>query len=319
MKLHITKGPTVVAVLALTASLVSAVPLHSQDYQQQIDRLAEDIAATVTKFDLKSIAILDFTDLQGNTPELGRFLAQELTTSLVLKERSFRTIDRANLRSILQEQKLSMTGLVNRDETKKLKISGVDGLIRGTITPFGESIRLTLQVITVENANIVGAARGTVPKTSAMDSLGSNLDLSTNTSNDGVTSGTPPPRIGRNPVFQDKNLRVTLKYLRKSADDRIKAIFSIDNLRDTDLTLNWNDLQMVDDQGEQWRMLECTGLTTANTALTRKITLTALVVFYSGNGAGKATQFNIIGSIVVHDGTRDSISYISFPDTRLGI
>ena len=76
---------------------IHPLPALAQDYQRETDRLAEEIAAAVTKADLKNVAVMDFTDLQGNVQEIGRFMAEELTTSLVLQNRSFKTIDRANL------------------------------------------------------------------------------------------------------------------------------------------------------------------------------------------------------------------------------
>jgi len=319
MNVHTRSRRALVWVLAAFALFTFSVPTHPQDYQQQVDRLAEDIAATVTKLDLKNIAVLDFTDLQGHTQELGRFLAEELTTSLVLKERSFKTIDRSNLRSILQEQKLSMTGLQSPSDAKKLKVGGVDGLVRGTITPFGESIRLTLQVITVENGTIVGAARGTVPKTSAMESLGSNVESMSDTSPDGNTTSASASKPGKATVFQDKTLRVTLKYFRKSTNESIKAIFLVENLRDTDLRVWWRELQIVDDQGEQWRVREQAGLTDSYTSLTPGAPLTALAVFSLDNGTSKATKFNIVGNIIAQDGQTETKTYVSFADTRLGI
>ncbi len=305
--------------------LMNIGPLKAQDYQQQIDKLAEDVAGTATKLDLKNIAILDFTDLQGNTQELGRFLAEELTTSLVLKERSFKTIDRSHLRSILQEQRLSMTGIQGKEEAKKLKISGIDGLVRGTITPFGESIRLTLQVITVENGTIVGAARGTVPKTSAMESLGSNVEASSNNSLDGGAASQSSPKAGKATVVQDKNLKITLKYFKKSSDNQIKAIFTIENLREEEISVALdphNRFQIVDDQGDQWRMHEQTGIAGSNfnpSPLAPAAPLTAVFVFTLDKGVSKATKFNIVGTIEVQDGRTRTTSYISFPDIRLGI
>lgn len=299
---------------------MSGAPGSAQDYQPQIDQLAEDIAITTTRFGLRNIAVLDFTDLQGNTQELGRLLAEELTTSLVLKERSFKTIDRSNLRSILQEQKLSMTGLQNPSDAKKLKISGVDGLIRGTITRLDEGIRLTLQIITVENGTIIGAARGTIPKTSAMESLVANLDTSSGPSLDGGTSS-GSARPGKPFVSLDNNLRVTLKFFRKASENQIKAIFLIEGLKDQSLTIWWHELQIIDDQGAQWRRTETTGLTASETPLSPGASLSALVVFtLDGGASSKATRFNLVGNIEIYRaGTRNDRHYISLSDVRLGI
>jgi TolB-like protein len=317
LKISARKRTTLVSVGLLLLILLYPIPVQSQDYQQQIDRLAEEIAATVTKVGLKNIAVLDFTDLQGNTPELGRFLAEELTTSLVLKDRSFKTIARSNLRTIIQEQKLSATGIINPDDIKRLKISGVDGLIRGTITRFEESIRITLQVIAVENGQIVGAARGTVPKTSAMEGLGSNIESSSDSSpRDGGSSSRPTVK---SLVSKDKDLRVSIKFLRKSADSKVKAIFLFENLRDTDVFVWWYEISIVDDQGEQWRLREGSEVTRGRVGLAPGEPLDALLIIFPENGTSKGSRFNIVGSVQISDGNHESVSHISFSNVPLGI
>jgi TolB-like protein len=315
LKAQAKKRAVLVSIALIIAVLISPLPAQPQDYQQQIDRLAEEIAATVTKVGIKNLAILDFTDLQGSTPELGRFLAEELTTSLVLKDRSFRTIARSNLRSIIQEQKLATTGIINPDDIKKLKISGVDGLVHGTITRFEESIRITLQVIAVENGQIVGAARGTVPKTSAMESLGSSVDSSSL-----PKGGSSAFRAtGKSIVSKDKDLRVTVKYLRKSADNKVKAIFLFENLKNADVTVYWYEIKIVDDQGEQWRVIDSSQITSARIGLSPGEPLDAFLVIFPENGTSKGTRFNIVGSVDVGNGNLEGVSHLSFNDVPLGI
>lgn len=308
----------------LLALLVTAIflpaPLLSQEHQREIDRLAEEVAGTVDKAGLKNVAVLDFTDLQGNVQELGRFMAEELTTSLVLKDRRFRTIDRANLRSILLETKLSMTGLVNPENAKKLKISGVDGLVRGTLTPFGESIRLTIQVIAVETAQIVGAARGVVPKTSAMDNLGGAIDTSEAQPGGGASSASSAPVRGRL-VFQDNTLRITLRYFRRDSGNAIKAIFVIENISKTPLRIGWSEPQLVDDQGEQWRLEERSGIDYSPSidALPPGTYLTALLVFKRRGDMGQAKKFSVLGPITVRDDRREWKFFPNIQDVSLGV
>jgi|GEM_PF-2129997 len=291
--------------LVLLAVLVLPASAKPQDYQHEIDRLAGEVAGIVAKAGIKNVAVVDFTDLKGNVQEIGRFIAEELTTSLVLSERPFKTIDRANLRTILEEQKLSMTGLMSPENTKKLKVSGVEGLVRGTLTPFGESFRLTIQVIAVENAQIVGAARGTVPKTNAMESLGDAIESSMGSSSTGGVNQGPPslPKKGKY-VFQDKTIRVTLRYFRKDSADRVKAIFLIENIKGEDLSFYWRDPQAIDDQGEQWRLVEQSGIGTdifSCTLVPPGSPITVLMVFKIEKGTSKATRFSILGPIGVFD------------------
>jgi len=293
-------------------------PLVSQEYQREVDRIAEEVSETASKAGLKNVAVLDFTDLQGNVRELGRFMAEELTTSLVLKDRPFKTIDRANLRSILLESKLSMSGLVSPENAKKLKISGVDGLIRGSLTPFGESIRLTIQVIAVDTAQIVGAARGVVPKTAAMDNLGDALDSSTSL---GAESPSMPNPGKPGLFFQDSSLRITLTFFRKSAGNSIKAIFKIENLTKQVLRVVWPRPQLVDDQGEQWRLAERSGIDdNIYTEISGGTNLTALLVFKPETSGSQATRFNVIGPIGVYDESNHNFSFFpNIQNVSLGI
>ncbi|HVT56993.1 MAG TPA: CsgG/HfaB family protein [Thermoanaerobaculia bacterium] len=269
----------------------------------------------------------DFTDLQGNVQEIGRFMAEELTTSLVLQNRAFKTIDRANLRSILDEQKLTMTGLVNPENARKLKISGVDGLIRGTLTPFGDGIRITVQIIAVETAQIVGAARGVVPKTSAMENLGGAIEDPVGSPSSGPRvpsrfSPSPQAKKGKY-VFHDGTLRVTLRSFRKNSENRIAAIFLVENLKDKDLNLVWPAPEVVDDQGEQWRKLEISGISYSNwypTRVSPSAPRTVLVVFRLENGTSRGTKFNILGPIEVYDdhGRQSFSSSPSLKDVPVG-
>lgn len=323
MKTKVPSGGLLSALILVSAiSMLCPRPSASQEFQREIDRIAEEISTTAAKAELKNVAVLDFTDLQGNVQELGRFMAEELTISLVLKERPFKTIDRANLRNILLENKLSATGLINPENAKKLKISGVDGLIRGTLTPYGESIRLTIQIIAVETAEIVGAARGIVPKTSAMDNLGEAIDSVSQPDPGQSSAGPSSSRKGLS--FQNNSLRITLTYFRKDSGNAIKAIFLIENLTKTTLYLNWNSPQLVDDQGEQWRLAERSGIARdsySGTAISEGTNITALLVFKPEGAASKSIKFNVLGPITVKDerGQDKTPLYPNIHNVPLGI
>src|SRR5437867_8723462 len=85
------------AVAILTAML--ALPGLAQDLKPVSASLAGRIAASGRK----TVAVVDFTDLQGNVTELGRFLAEKLSVDLVGDAKGFEVIDRTHLKSILQE------------------------------------------------------------------------------------------------------------------------------------------------------------------------------------------------------------------------
>jgi TolB-like protein len=133
---------------------------------EEIDKVLSDLASRlagpVKEQGKKKVAVIDFTDLQGGSSELGKYIAEQLTVDLVLVKRDFSVLDRANLKNILAEHKLTATGLVNPDNAKKLGMfAGVDALILGTIVPKSQTVNLTAKIISTDTAEIVGAAKAT--------------------------------------------------------------------------------------------------------------------------------------------------------------
>jgi TolB-like protein len=141
-------------------------------YEKEIKTISTTLAEGISKGDKRTVAVVDFTDLQGNITELGRFIAEELSVNLTAMAKGFEVIDRIHLKSILTEHKLSLSGLVNPETVKQLgKIAGVDAIVTGTITPFGDSIRVSVKVITTDTAKIITASTGDIPKTKAIEEL----------------------------------------------------------------------------------------------------------------------------------------------------
>lgn len=141
-------------------------------YEKEIKALSVTMCEKVTKAGKKNLAVADFTDLQGNTTELGRFLAEELSAELADNAKGFEMVDRNNLRSILTEHKFSMSGLVDPKTVKELgRIAGVDAIVTGTITPFGDSVRVSAKVIATDTAKVIATAKGDIAKTKAIEEL----------------------------------------------------------------------------------------------------------------------------------------------------
>lgn len=134
---------------------------QTQDMDKELSNLTEKLATPIKEKAMKRLAVIDFTDLQDSTcGELGKYIAEQLTVNFVMGKRDFSVLDRANLKRILAEHKLTSLGLVDPENAKQLgKFAGVDSLIIGTIVPKGQTISLTAKVITTETAEIVAAAR----------------------------------------------------------------------------------------------------------------------------------------------------------------
>jgi TolB-like protein len=150
---------TYICAALLCASLCVQV-VHSQDLDAAVTKLTEDLAAKIKENGNKKITVLDFTDLQGSTSELGRYVAEQLTVDFAMNKRPFAVLDRANLKKIMAENKMSVSGLVNPENAKKLgQFSGVDAILFGTIVPLGKSIGVSVRVVTTETAEVVGGSK----------------------------------------------------------------------------------------------------------------------------------------------------------------
>src|ERR1700744_2481880 len=154
--------------------LALCLPLRAQtnDIDTGLSNLASNLAGQIESQGKKKVAVIDFTDLDGGTSKLGKYIAEQLTVDLVIDRKDFSVLDRANLKKVLDEHKLTATGLIDPDNAKKLgQFAGVDALILGTITPKDRSVSLTAKIITTDTAEIVGATRTEFKKDDTIQEL----------------------------------------------------------------------------------------------------------------------------------------------------
>jgi len=156
----------------LLVTLALSGPDVAQAYQQEIHAAAAKISESLAKKGKKSVAVVDFTDLQGNVTELGRFLAEKISVALGAEDRGFDVVDRTHLKTLLKEHKLSASGLVDPQTAKKLgQLSGADCLVTGSLTPLGDTVSLSLKVLDTNTARMITAADLDIPRTKAIEEL----------------------------------------------------------------------------------------------------------------------------------------------------
>ncbi len=155
-------------VLLLQAGVAAA---QTNEYDSLVPPV-RDLLQQLQGFDVKTVAVVDFTDLRGNVLELGRFLAEEVSVLLVREGKPIRVITRTRLNALLDEHKLTPTGLVDPKNTQKLGlISGVEVLVTGTTTALTETVRVALQAVDVETADVIAAAAADIKRTRGIDTL----------------------------------------------------------------------------------------------------------------------------------------------------
>jgi TolB-like protein len=126
----------------------------------ELTKLTEQLASQIKDHDRKKVTVLDFTDLDGNTSEIGKYAAEQLTVDFVMKKRDFAVLDRANLKKIMDEHKLTASGLVDPENAKKLGMfAGVDAMVFGKIISGVGKVNVTTKVVTTDTAEIIGGGK----------------------------------------------------------------------------------------------------------------------------------------------------------------
>ncbi len=219
-------------------------------YEKEIKSLSSTMAENIDKAGKKTIAVVDFTDLQGNVTELGRFIAEEFSVALAGTGKGFEVIDRTHLKSIIAEHKLSSTGIIDPQTARKLgQIAGVDALITGTITPFGDSVRLSTKVLDTATAKIISASTGDIAKTKAIEELlARGIETSQSSSPQAFTTSYVPSTTSTKSK-KVGDLVITVKRITVSKGEVVVAL-DLFNQSDNELKLKIHyDVNLRDEKG----------------------------------------------------------------------
>lgn len=251
--------------IAFILSLVVLVdlPAGAEDMDTALSGLATNIAAAIKDHGNRKVTVLDFTDLQGNQSELGRYVAEQLTVDLVMGKHTFAVLDRANLKSILAEHKLTAKGLVDPENARKFgQLAGVDALIIGNVVPMNPDVDLTVKIITTDTAEIIGAAKTSFASTKETELLLKSSVTPSDTVGDGLSQA-PPKKDFDAPKssFDFGLLNVTLDSIRPLHDGRFAVTLLFKNTStNTILSVAFNRNEfgdatayLFDDQGYQYQ------------------------------------------------------------------
>tara|TARA_Y100001970_G_scaffold123625_1_gene153286 strand:- start:91 stop:1101 length:1011 start_codon:yes stop_codon:yes gene_type:complete len=125
----------------------------NRDLYTQIEELSESITHKLDKNSIKKIAVMNFTSTSN--PNLGLYISDEITLQLFLKEK-FKIIERDQLDYVIEEQKLSSSGLI--DDTSIINIGNIlsaDAIITGDISILNDIISINTKVISSSSGEIL--------------------------------------------------------------------------------------------------------------------------------------------------------------------
>lgn len=159
------------------ALVLAALAARPAAYDPAVEDLGTRLADGLEAHRVGAVAVRDFTALDGEATELGRFLAEEVSAALVdaLASRDAvrtRVIDRLRLHEVLEERRLEASAIIPAEELREVgRIAGVDALVTGRITAFSDAYRLTVKVLDSRTARDLLHASAEVPRTSSLRQL----------------------------------------------------------------------------------------------------------------------------------------------------
>jgi TolB-like protein len=193
---------TAILIFSILVCITSFSSARAQGgLDQRVSELSQQIAGKMSAKQKTTVAVVEFTDLQGNVTDFGRFLAEELVTRLGDLEK-FKVIERQLLTRIIAEQKLSLTGVVDPASAKQLgKILGVDAIVAGSVTNLAQSVRVNARLISTETGEVFATAAADIFKDDSVTGL---LSGGSGASQIGKSPAQPQgatPKLIRNGVF----------------------------------------------------------------------------------------------------------------------
>ncbi|MGE0643201.1 MAG: FlgO family outer membrane protein [Nitrospira sp.] len=220
-------------------------------YEDTLKQLADAITEGATKAKKQRLAILDFTDAQGQPTAVGPFLAEELGTQLMLTG-ELTVVDRTLTVSTLKKLEVEHIDAAHAKAAQRVaKAIRADAFVSGVLIETPDGLQITTKLIKPSNGQPIGAARALFPKTGPL-SLFLKREESPQPVVTNETRSEPAPPVGLGTQQNDYyNLVVTSV---EKEDRRVKLDVTVENhsSRDLKLLCRLQDTVLKDEQGITW-------------------------------------------------------------------
>lgn len=133
-----------------------------------LDSLAEKLAPEIGKAGVKSVAVLDFVAADGQPTDLGWYLANKLSDSIVLKGSATMVVDRTRL----QQLNLASGDPRSAEGLKQIGTSvGADAVVSGKFEITPEKYLITVTLLKVSDGSTIISVAHSLPHSRILDLL----------------------------------------------------------------------------------------------------------------------------------------------------
>jgi TolB-like protein len=220
-------------------------------YEETLKQLADAVTEWATKAKKQRLAILDFTDAQGQPTIVGEFLAEELGTQLMLAG-ELAVVDRTLISSTLKKLHVDR---IDSDHAKAVRRAAkairADAFVSGVSIETPEGLQVTTKLIDPSSGRPIGTARAMLPKTGPLISFFKQEEApQPEVAVERPYDPAPPIGLGthRNEYYE---------FVVTSIDEqqgRVKLDVTIENhsLRDLKLLCHLKETLLKDEHGTTW-------------------------------------------------------------------
>jgi hypothetical protein len=220
------------------------------NYEESLKQLAEGVIGEAVKAKKQRLAFLDFIDSKGNATPLGQFLAEEVGTQ-VLVAGELKVAERTLVHSTLKKLHVAQIDPAHAKAVRRAaKAIRADIFITGSYLETPEGVQVTAKLISPLNAQVVGAARGTLPKAGPLGELIKEANKPPVVKIEGPKEPPIPAGLG---FHRNEYYELLVQSIQKQ-DGQAKLDLTIENKspRDLKVLCFLQETMLKDDHGAAW-------------------------------------------------------------------
>lgn len=244
-----------------------ATAFAASNLEEGVSLLAQQISKNMQDKQKQKIAIIDFSDLNGNVTALGQFMAEELTTQLfIIAPGKFEVVERRQLLKLEEELSLGQMGFIEEKSIKKMgQVLGVDAIVTGSMTDLGNSVKINARLIGVDSAKVFAVAATDIPKTGMVaDLIGKQAEGRQTSAQNKPTGNTPAKQGVKTEAKQNvevKDFVFELQECKSSGTNITCSILITNKGTDRQLTISSHPIpglytELFDNNGNRYEVKE---------------------------------------------------------------
>jgi pyrimidine operon attenuation protein/uracil phosphoribosyltransferase len=144
----------------------------SRAYQQDLKKMATDLAARIHAMKHTHVTVVDFVDLDSKPTKLGKFLAQQLQANLAEPDLKLVVVDQSQLSLLMDQIEKLNEGLLDPATGRQLgQMAGTEVIVVGMVMPSSMTVRLDITAIDLQTAKVITAGSASVARLGLIERL----------------------------------------------------------------------------------------------------------------------------------------------------